>query len=396
MQLSLRWFPPFAVVCVVLALAGCSTVSMAPQQTTLAADRVELPTVKVSEWLLIDARINGAGPFRLGVDTGTTWLVLSSAVMREAALKPLTFSGHEMIGVLGSMKATAARVERLEAGGLKLEGVVASIGSESDFANFRRAGLRLDGFLGMAALKDAVLEMDFARGQVSVAKPGTQPYSPAAAVEYRLNQGGIPEVTVDVNGKPVTVVIDTGWNGIMSLPDLDGLPLVFPKIRLDGVGRIGIGSARGGRAEQGQLKGEVRLGSVIWRNPPLIKGRKLGAGAFADFNLAIDQHAQRIYFLGADLTSAWAEAKPPEFQFKPGFFGQIDGTGIRLSEVDAGGAFDRAGLRVGDVVLTVGGVPAAEFKMGDEPAATKRKLLVKREGREFETTVIVGSENAPK
>ncbi|MEO5959780.1 MAG: hypothetical protein ABIR80_11725, partial [Opitutaceae bacterium] len=56
---------------VAFALGGCVTVAtFNPQQTILAADRVELPTLKGAGPLSIEAKINGVGPFRFVVDTG--------------------------------------------------------------------------------------------------------------------------------------------------------------------------------------------------------------------------------------------------------------------------------------------------------------------------------------
>src|SRR4051812_30182340 len=81
-----------ALVMMAAGLAGCATViGPAPRKTTLASDRVSLPTAKVPQAaaLFVDVRINGQGPFRLLVDTGASCLVLAPRAAAAAGLKPL-------------------------------------------------------------------------------------------------------------------------------------------------------------------------------------------------------------------------------------------------------------------------------------------------------------------
>lgn len=344
--------------------------------------------------LWVEARIDGAGPFRLLVDTGCDALALSQHVADAVGLKALPNRTLSIIGsVADDALARLSRVERVESGGLKLEGLMAVVLADADLTNAANAlGGRFDGVLGMAALKDLILEIDFPAHQVTAVRRGTGHYPAARAVPYR---GNTPKVTVPIGGKPLVTLIDTG-SGMdgFEIPDLDAVPLLYPKIKDDG-GVLGVGKSTV-RGESSQLAGTIGLGPITWVNPPVSKARegRLGVDALNTWKLAIDQQAHLLYFLGEDLRRQWDEGKPSELRFKPGYHARLEGTGLRLLEVDAGGAFDLAGLRAGDVILTVGGVSAVDYVMNRAPPEIQnkktQKMGVRRDSTEFETTVITG------
>ena len=146
-------------------LRASSTVTDPPQHTIMADDRVALPTQKRGEFLAIEARINGRGPFRLMVDTGTAGLVLSAEAAKLGGLEPRPEPNTETLVINGVIATQVARVERFESGGLLLKGFSAGVVTPSDYAIIRQElGADIDGFLGIAPLADVLLEMDFPQG----------------------------------------------------------------------------------------------------------------------------------------------------------------------------------------------------------------------------------------
>lgn len=384
-----------------LALAGCSTVQIRPNfipsRTTLAVARVALPTLSGCGALFVDVMINGAGPFHLMVDTGADCLVLTQRVADFASLKTPPGQKGLAEGVTEMVPVKLARVGNLESGGLKLEGLWAVVVSDADLANAAAIfGVPVDGALGRQALNDVVLEMDFPRRQVSAVKPGAETY-PADRGATWQREGSV--LTVDVEGKAMAVELDTGSNGGFMLPQIEALPLLYPKSKL-GVAGAGVGKTTSPREETSQLAGVVRLGPVAWTNPPLVQGSaRIGVAALDTWKLVIDQHAQRVYFLGGNLERKWEKKPLPPLRFRPGFFARIEGTGFRLLEVDAGAAADLAGLRIGDLVLTVNGAPATKVdytQAGETQNGSRLKMQVWREGREFETTLVLGPNESKK
>jgi S1-C subfamily serine protease len=392
---SLYWVR-FVLGLALILFSGCATGSFFPQKTGLPADRIDLPTEKIDDQLWVTARINGAGPFKLLVDTGCSVTLLGQHVVDTAGLKPLPKWEITMVNAAGVKEVNgAAWVERLECGGLTLEEFAVVVESNTALAAISALyGRQFDGAIGMETLKALVLEMDFRQGQVSVVRPGATPYPADRAIAYT---GTTPRVKVTIDGQEIPIVIDTGKSGEFGLPKLDGISLLHPKTKATGAGAV-FGKTSGKRDDVGQLAGEAKLGPITWVNPP-VSGRAhapdhglLGVHALNTWKLVFDQTAQRVYFLGDELTRAWPKTAPEDARFAAGFFAEIEGDGLRLTEVDEGGAADLAGLKAGDLILEIDGSPAVRPEWKDY----RSKLRVQRGGTEFETRLVSAPDYGPR
>jgi hypothetical protein len=269
---------------------------------------------------------------------------------------------------------------------MELKGMAATIVEPGSLSYLRTNFGDLDGFLGLEALKDVVLELDFPRREVSVAKLGTGTYPEDRAVPYR---GATPRVMLDVAGRRQSALIDTGSAVGFDLPLLDEVPLLFPKIRNDEIGL----NRTYERSERGQLDGEISLGPVRWVNPPIAsRGAPcIGTVSLGGWRLAIDQQASRIYFLDGNLRRRANRVTPPPPETRAGYFARLEGDRLHLVEVDEGGMFARAGLRSGDVIVTVDDRPAPEYFR--QPGGLGARLLqqprvrVQRAQSEFEVVL---------
>lgn len=89
---------------------------------------------------------------------------------------------------------------------------------------------------------------------------------------------------------------------------------------------------------------------------------------------------------------------PTDPRSKVGFLGEIQGSFIRLVEVDTGGSFDQAGLRVGDLITAFDDVLPLEWlrrrASGENPSLDGVKLSVLRNAAKFETTMLQSAETA--
>lgn len=384
-----------------LLLQSCASflATDGPSRTTLAADRVALPTSSdESNQLSVDVRINGAGPFRLMVDTGCSSTLLSAEVARTAGLVPLPGKGRPGFNASNQMSwKKRARVDRLESDGFTVEAIVVGLLEDKEIADITAlAGRPVAGFLGMSTLKDVVLEMDFPNRRVSVLRSGTQDYAADRRVPYR-SLFRVPLVTVQVGDQPIVMQVDTGSNGGFEIPKLGAVPLLNPPVKAEGYGAQ-LGENGGPRGQDGQLAGDARLGPVTWTNPPLggmghrsATGR-MGVDVLNSWRVAFDQKARRIYFLGDVTKREWPAGTPVDVRFSLGFFAEIEGTALRLLEVDAGSAADLSGLRAGDLVLEIDGSPATR-----SPAKSHRRTMrVVRDGREFETVLVNAPDYTPR
>ncbi len=373
-----------------LAISGAGCIDLTPRQTTLASDYEVLPTTAFEGKLFVEARLNGAGPFRLLVDTGATGLFLTPHVVQAAALRPLRGRTISIHGAMDRSVGQLVDIDVLETGGLKLHGMRAAVVSDEALVNIERSlGSNFDGAMGMASFADVILEIDFPKGTVAVGRPSAMSYPRERAVRYT---GSTPHVTVDFAGQRVECQIDTGSFRTLEVPDLHPLPLSYPPVKDDGRGDSGIG-AKTVRSETSQLAGDARLGPVTWHNPPLVRAAegRIGINALSSSKLAFDQREELVYFLAEQHVAQWDREDPPDPAYKAGFFCALEGDTVRLLEVDPGFALDRAGLRARDVVTTINGAPAASWLMASEGQwGSTLALEVLRDGAEFEAIVTLG------
>jgi len=379
-------------------LRTSSTVSDPPQHTILASDRVALPTQKRSEFLAIEARINGAGPFRLIVDTGTAGLALSAETAKRANLEPRPEPNTETSVLNGVIETQVAQIDRLESGGLLLKGFSAGVGTTEDFGIIRQEiGADVDGFLGIAPLADVLLEMDFPESQVNVLRRGKQVYPAGSACNYTLGEGDAPMVMVAVGDNSFPVLFDTGSDSALALPRLDSIPLRFPWLKQDSF-RGGMGT-RVVRNESSQLSGDARIGPVTLHDPPVENGfANIGVNVLGHWKIVLDQHDQLIYFLGPELSASWAPIKPPELQLKLGVLGRIEKTGLRVVDTDVGSAGALAGLSPDDLITLINGESAAAFveRVAKYGITLTKDLQVLRTGHAAEVHLVIGIEDASK
>jgi predicted aspartyl protease len=397
-----RWLEILAWMALGSLLTSCSSVSpvrFRPQKTILASDRVAVPTFEEHGELWVEARINGAGPFRLLVDTGCSALMLSQRAATQIGLKPVPNLKVPVVSaVKQELRANLVLVEKVEMGGLALERVLAFVNDDADLENLGPVFGRpiLDGVIGMDALHDVLLEMDFPNKQVSVSRRGAEHLPPDGAVPY---EDVTPRVMIDIEGKQtIRCLIDTGNNGGLVLPELTALPVIYPKVKTSGLGSAAVGKSRGSRNNLTQIAGTVRLGAVSWLNPPAMESTdqdrqgNIGVTMLNRWKLVFDQIDKRIYFIGGDLRRQWAEQTPLQTPFQLGFFGILEGQSLRLLEVDPGGAADLAGLRPGDVIVSMDGLPPRDA----HSLTTRARLRVRREDAEFETRLIQAPDYSPR
>ncbi|MGE3274017.1 MAG: retropepsin-like aspartic protease [Vicinamibacterales bacterium] len=159
---------------VVLAMALVGTA--APPGWT-AADVAWLETSRVPGGLLaVEVAINGTGPFRLLLDTGSTRTILTPAAARLLTLE--VYPGARVVAPGGSREAGQAWLSRLVAGPLAVERLPVVITALADV----QAGDReLDGILGMDVLSRCRMLLDVPAGVAAVVtRRGALPSTAAA------------------------------------------------------------------------------------------------------------------------------------------------------------------------------------------------------------------------
>jgi hypothetical protein len=335
-----------------LLLQGCGVaLRFAPQSTVIPPGGVTLPTRQCARSFLVEATINGRGPYTLLLDTGAATTILSPAV---ADAMP-EHTGPTLFAAVGAggrtvMITRRVRVESLTVGArepaLQLSGFDAPV---FDLSSFETAlGGKLDGILGYPAFRDLLLTLDYPAGAVRLS---TARLAPGPGT-LRLLETQSPRVQFAIQGRPMKAVLDSGSGGWFMLSD-SGLGAR----RFDYASPLApIGSfiAVGGRelTRAGRLRGSATLGPLEIEEPLLEPSRHsalIGAKVMQHAAIDFDQRSRLVRFRPA---VSRARAEPI---FGIGIATVPEHNQVRVTDVFPDLPAARAGLRPGDIIEEVNG-----------------------------------------
>ena len=161
-------------------------------------------------------RINGQGPFRFVVDTGANRTVVSSEL--AAALGLPSGGPANVHGIAGVEPTSTALIETLE--------VDAVTARKLRSPTLARSRLGADGLLGVDALRDRTVLLDYGRGELRIAPSRiiertaldmrqastgrSRELGSGVTVPARYRFGQLIIVGADVSGRKVTAFLDSG------------------------------------------------------------------------------------------------------------------------------------------------------------------------------------------
>jgi aspartyl protease len=180
-----------------------------------AAESTSVPFTLVDNRMLVDAMIDGKGPFAMIVDTGSSSVVITPGVVRQ--LEVVTHAAGTVTGAgSGSTSLAETRLQRLQIGSLPFDNLHAEV---IDLSPIKRAiGFpRLDGIIGYDVLRRLRVGVDMDAMQLTLSYPLL--HVPAHAVEtpFTVDGNGIPQVPAAVDGVRGLFVIDTGDRSSLTL-----------------------------------------------------------------------------------------------------------------------------------------------------------------------------------
>lgn len=269
-----------------LLLVGCATAPDRGPARTELTQPCQLPCQLRQGLFLLHGRI-GVESATFLLDTGTDRMVLDGDFCRRLGLSPdgsgtvRTAAGDELphggIVTLPRLQLGDAVFHEVPASLLELRGL-----SES-------TGRRIAGILGCDLFSACELELDYPGRRVTVRPRAPTPR--AGAIPYT---GTIPTVAAMLDGKPLDVLIDTGFQRTLALPPGTAQSWRRPP-RPDGE----LVTVAGAAAKSlGRLAGALHLGEHRWTDPwvTLAPGSaKLGAQALRDLVLTLDVAARLLW-----------------------------------------------------------------------------------------------------
>ncbi len=253
---------------------------------------VQIPMALANHVPVIEAKVNGKGPFRFQVDSGYGGMIqvspalaqtLSLPVIGEAIAGDPSGKNARTVHILHAESvdigsAHFGQVDVGEMGGLVMEGV--------------------DGVIGLQLFTSLIVTFDYPNGRFEIDGGGLPAADGTKVLTYSAEHG-IPTIEVDVAGVKVKADIDSGSPALLSIPLslAKSLPLAEePRV---------VGHARTVSNEfdvyGASLKGEAHVGAVTLINPRLdfveiFPIANLGFRFLKDYAVTFDPANHRVRF----------------------------------------------------------------------------------------------------
>lgn len=240
----------------------------------------------------VQVMVNGKGPFRFVIDTGTGGEAFVTEELAEQLGLPVTGQARlsDPSGQ-GGQRAPVVLIQSLEVAGVRFTGVKAV---EHPLSSDDGA---CQGLLGFVLFHDYLLTLDFPNRRMTLASGALEPDGDRSVLPFRMPEG-VPIVPLRVGGMLVDAQIDSGGEGL-SLPAQIASRLKFaaaPAAFSNGESlstRFQIKAAR--------LAADVHLGGYTFARPfveinPAFPLANFGSCPMQDFALTFDQKNALIRF----------------------------------------------------------------------------------------------------
>lgn len=252
----------------IVLVPSCTTVQndFVPTRVQLPGGIVSVPIVLENDCAFVEGMINGHGPYRFLLDTGTGVLILSDRVASDLNL-PNT--SHTAKGVLPTgAKAAALRVVSVSELSLNTAALGDLCAVVRKLDSFEHIPLECDGILGFQVFKDCLLTIDFPKRRLQLGR-GALVRSDNLRIVSTDIVGGTPRIPVLIGlgtEKPIVVkmVVDTGFNGCVALPgEPEAYPFAWEPIRESTF----VSGGEVSRNVVGVLRAKMVVGDQVVENP---------------------------------------------------------------------------------------------------------------------------------
>ena len=341
---------------------------------TLAGSSSTVPFQFLNNHIYVDLFVEGKGPVPVIFDTGGMNVLTPDAAKAFGMKVEGTLQGRGVGEASEDMGLSQVREMRVGDVTLRDQSFVVLPLKDMDEVE----GLDLGGIVGAEMLKRLVVRIDYAARRLTfIRAEAFQPPAGAAAVPFTFD-GHMPQVQGTIDGVPGRFTIDTGSRTSLDVhrpfAEKNGLKERYAP-KLEAVTGWGVGgSVRSAVTRAGVLElGGVRIeGPVTHLALAARKGSfndahlagNVGGGVLRRFTVTFDYAGQVMYL------EPNAERSHREAFDRAGMWINLAEAGYEVKDVVPGGPAAEAGLKVGDVILTLDGKAA-----GDLPLSEARKLL---------------------
>jgi CubicO group peptidase (beta-lactamase class C family) len=254
--------------------------------------KVQLPMELTRHVPVIEAKVNGKGPFRFQVDTGFGGMIEVTPAIAKTLSLPVI--GESISGDPSGKNQRTVQLfsaESVDVGDAHFGQVEVSEGGP----HFEG----IDGVIGLQLFNGLIVTFDYPNNRFNVDGGALPTADGAKILTYRVEHG-VPNIDIDVAGQKVKTDIDSGSPALLSMPLslAKSLPLASePKI-------VGHGRTVGNEFDiySAPMKGEVHVGGIALTDPrvdfvDLFPNANLGFRFLKDYEVTFDPANHRVRFV---------------------------------------------------------------------------------------------------
>ncbi|MBS1545713.1 MAG: aspartyl protease family protein [Bacteroidetes bacterium] len=342
--------------------------------------KVEFPVEIINNMVVLPVILNGQLPLRFILDTGVRTTILTEKSFSD--ILRLTYSRHYLVAGPGGEKLVEAYVTNnvtLDIPGIHGEGH-AMLVLEKDYLELRNyLGTDVQGVLGYELFSRFVVSIDYERRKLIVMSPDYfKPKRGFQALDI-LIQDTKPYLYAPVVFKDGTTInakfmIDSGASHGLVLDPLSDPVIKIPEKHVTSLIGRGLGGAITGQIGRIQALrlGNYQIDNVIANFPDansyidtlkssdVFRNGAIGGELLSRFTVVFNFPKEKIY-----LKKNSSLKKPFNFNMS-GITLKALGARLRkyeVSDVRKGSAADKAGVQMGDELITVNGMPCDELEL---------------------------------
>ncbi len=345
-----------------------------PDDVAIAGGKTLVP-MEFDGDVIVEAKLNGEGPFAFILDTGGHD-ILTPAAAAALKLKPVGAGASGGSGA-GTLPEQYARVERVDIGGLSMRNQLFSVIPLQFDTLERGARPPLAGILGLELFERCAVQINYRAGTLALERASDhRPQGAGTAVPIWFSDHE-PLLRAKIDGASGDVGVDTGNSGTLVVQgiwaDAHGLKQRFQSgIPVLGFGSGGASSDWSSRADfeiAGQLFPRVialyaadQKGSFSSRT----ESGNVGNQILAHFTLDFDYLHGQLWFepVSGYVAPPFSRAGVSAYKERAEAF--------KVAAVSPGTPAAEAGLQSDDEILAVDGVPSSQLSGWDLRRALRR------------------------
>jgi hypothetical protein len=263
----------------------------------MGADGVRLAMGSYGGRALVEARVNGEGPYRFFFDTGASGPVISQKLAEQLKLEVIGEAGVKSGGDAPDKEPIAAqlvRVDRLELGLAKLSAVTIVA---MDRTRLRKDQNAPEGVLSPAMFPGQLVTLDYPKKEIRI-RSGELGTPDGKTVFAYIDGRTIPSLLTTIGDRTIEAHLDSGSPAGLSLPTkvagtlmLDGKPVDKGKKARSVSGEFPV--------LEGKLKGKISFGQFSFSDPTIefsdvVRRANLGARILERFVVTLDVRNRRF------------------------------------------------------------------------------------------------------